>query len=122
MAITKERYVVDEQGNRVAVLLDIAECERVLQELEELESLRAYDGAKASGDEGVPFEQAVAEIECDRQPGGAPARSAEDQRYSSSEISSGGISPTRPSRQMKTGSPSRLWRRTASRTAWLSAR
>ncbi len=63
MSISKERYVVDEQGNRVAVLLDIAEYERVLQELEELESLRAYDAAKASGDEAVPFEQAVTEIE-----------------------------------------------------------
>ncbi len=63
MSISKERYVVDEQGNRVAVLLDIAEYERVLQELEELESLRAYSAAKAPGDEVVPFGQAVAEIE-----------------------------------------------------------
>lgn len=30
--------------------------------LEELESIRAYDAAKASGDEAVPFEQALQEI------------------------------------------------------------
>jgi hypothetical protein len=30
--------------------------------LEELDSIRAYDAAKASGDEVVPFEQALQEI------------------------------------------------------------
>jgi hypothetical protein len=34
-----------------------------LEELEELESLRAFDAAKASDDEAVPFEEAVAEID-----------------------------------------------------------
>jgi PHD/YefM family antitoxin component YafN of YafNO toxin-antitoxin module len=66
METLRERYVVDENGERVAVLLDIADYERVLEELEELESIRAYDAAKASGDESIPFEQAVAEIERDR--------------------------------------------------------
>ena len=62
----KERYVTDEKGNRTAVLLDIADFERVLNALEELESLRAYDAAKVSEDEVIPFEQAVAEIERNR--------------------------------------------------------
>ena len=57
------RYLVDEQGRRIGVVLDPDEYERILQELEELESIRAYDAAKASGDEAIPFEQAVAEIE-----------------------------------------------------------
>jgi hypothetical protein len=35
----------------------------LLEELEELESIRAYDRAKAQADEVIPFEQAVAEIE-----------------------------------------------------------
>ncbi len=59
----KEHYVVDEQGNRVAVFLEISEYRRLLEELEELESLRAFDAAKASDDEAVPFEEAVAEID-----------------------------------------------------------
>ena len=37
--------------------------EKLLQELEELESLRAYDAAKSSGDEVIPLDQALAEIE-----------------------------------------------------------
>ena len=35
----------------------------MLDELEELESIRAYDQAKSKDDEAIPFEQAVAEIE-----------------------------------------------------------
>ncbi len=62
----KERYVVDENGTRLSVLLDIDDYQRLLEELEELESIRAYDTAKASGDEVIPFEQAIAEIERER--------------------------------------------------------
>jgi PHD/YefM family antitoxin component YafN of YafNO toxin-antitoxin module len=63
MLTFKERYVVDAGGVRVSVLLDIEDYRRLMEELEELESIRAYDAAKASGDKAVPFEQAVAEIE-----------------------------------------------------------
>ena len=63
MAKFKEHYVVDETGNRVGVLLDIKEYQKLLEELEELESIRAYDAAKASGDEVIPFDKAVDEIE-----------------------------------------------------------
>ena len=66
MSALGERFVVDEHGTRVGVLLDIDNYNRLLEELEELESIRAYDAAKASSDEVVPFEEAVAEIEQDR--------------------------------------------------------
>jgi len=59
----KERYLVDDNGNRIGVVLNVKDYHRLLEQLEELESIRAYDAAKASGDEVVPFEQAVAEIE-----------------------------------------------------------
>ena len=62
----KERYVVDDQGKRISVVLDIADYQELLDELDELEAIRAYDAAKASGDRAVPLEQAIAEIESDR--------------------------------------------------------
>jgi hypothetical protein len=61
-----KRYMVDEEGHRIGVVLDIAEYRRLLEDLEELESIRAYDAAKASDDEVIPFEQAVTKIERDR--------------------------------------------------------
>jgi hypothetical protein len=59
----KGRYVVDSQGNRISVVLDIADYQELLEELEELECIRAYDSAKAFRDQAVPFEQAIAEID-----------------------------------------------------------
>lgn len=59
----KERYLVDEKGKRVGVLLDPKVYQRILAALEELESIRAYDAAKKSREKAVPFEQAVAAIE-----------------------------------------------------------
>lgn len=67
------RYVVDENGKRVAVLLDIQEYERMVEELEEFEDIlasRAYDEAKAKlergEDELIPWKQAKQEIEDER--------------------------------------------------------
>ena len=58
-----ERFVTDSAGRRTAVLLDMEEYEKLLKELEELESLKAYDSAKSSADEVIPLDQALAEIE-----------------------------------------------------------
>ncbi len=66
MPPVNEGYVVDENGARVGVILPIEDYRKLLEELEELESIRAYDAAKRSGDEAIPFEQAVREIEQDR--------------------------------------------------------
>ncbi len=61
------KFVVDEKGNTVSVLLDIKTYRRLLTELEELASIRAYDAAKNADDEVIPFEQAVKEIEKSRE-------------------------------------------------------
>jgi PHD/YefM family antitoxin component YafN of YafNO toxin-antitoxin module len=60
------RYVVDENGKRVAVLLEIEEYERMIEEIDELEDILAYKEAKAAlengEDESIPLEQAMREI------------------------------------------------------------
>ena len=45
------------------MILSIAEYKRLLAAAEELDSIRAYDEAKESGEEAIPFEQACDEIE-----------------------------------------------------------
>lgn len=47
-----KRYLTDEKGSRIAVVLDIETYQAIL---DELQSIRAYDEAKASGDERIPF-------------------------------------------------------------------
>ena len=63
MIITKEQFVVDENGKRTAVLLEIERYKKLLEIQEELEEIHAFDAAKTSGDEAIPFSQAIAEIE-----------------------------------------------------------
>ncbi|GIV10068.1 MAG: hypothetical protein KatS3mg019_2159 [Fimbriimonadales bacterium] len=58
-----ERYVVDEQGKPVAVLLDIEVFQQLVEAFEELEAIRAYDEAKASEEAPLPLEQAFEAIE-----------------------------------------------------------
>ena len=66
MNVSHEQYIVDEKGHRTGVIVSIDDYIKIINDLEELESIRAYDTAKASGDEAVPFDQALKEIEADR--------------------------------------------------------
>ncbi|MEN3000904.1 MAG: hypothetical protein ABDI19_03570 [Armatimonadota bacterium] len=63
MQSLRERYIVDEHGQRVAVIVDWEVYQQLLDALEELEAIRAYDAAKASGETPIPLEQALQEIE-----------------------------------------------------------
>ena len=57
-------YIVDENLNRKSVVLPYSEWENIVEEMEELDDIRAYDQAKnETEDEVVPFEQAIKEIE-----------------------------------------------------------
>ena len=62
MTALQEQYLTDREGNRVKVVLDMDQFQQMLEELEELDDIRAYDAAKASGDEAIPFEQAMAGV------------------------------------------------------------
>ncbi len=54
--------VIDHKRKPRAVLLPYSEWNRVLADMEELDDIRAYDRAKARGDEAIPFERAVKEL------------------------------------------------------------
>ena len=46
LAREPQQYVTDAQGNRVAVMLDLATYERLLDAADEASCVRAYDTAK----------------------------------------------------------------------------
>lgn len=60
--VVHPKFVVDEQQKRQAVLLSYEEWERILEEIEELDAIRAYDEAKSRPSEPVPLDDAVKEI------------------------------------------------------------
>ena len=57
-----EQYVSDQAGRRTAVLLPLDQWSRILEALDELEEIRAYDEAKAAPSDPLPFAQAMDEI------------------------------------------------------------
>ena len=57
------QFLVNEKGEKVAVVIAIEEYEKLLEELEDLEDIRACEEARASGETSVPFDEAVARIE-----------------------------------------------------------
>ena len=59
----RTQYITDTTGKKLSVILPIKDYEKILDELEELEDIKAYDRAKARKSEPIPFEQAVKEIE-----------------------------------------------------------
>ena len=60
--VVHPKYVVDEHQNRHAVLLPYEEWEKIVEEIEELDAIRAYDEAKSRPSEPVAFDDAVKEI------------------------------------------------------------
>jgi hypothetical protein len=62
-ALKPKKYVTDRRGQKIGVVLSIEAYKKILADIEELESIRAYDAAKASGDEVIPFQEAMQEID-----------------------------------------------------------
>lgn len=60
------RYIVDESGKRVSVVLPVEEYERMVEALEDSDDVGLYDEARAAQESGdfevVPLEQAMSEI------------------------------------------------------------
>jgi hypothetical protein len=65
------RYLTDEKGERIGVLLDIEEYERMVAELEELADIRVYDEVEAAIERGedkpTPLKKALPRIERERE-------------------------------------------------------
>ena len=59
IAIENRQYVVDSDGKRMAVLLDIATYKRLMEAEEELEDIRAYDAVKEKVNTGLQAGESV---------------------------------------------------------------
>jgi hypothetical protein len=53
----KTKFIKNKKGEKISVVLDIKEYEKLMEDLEELDDIRAYDRAKNSGDVAIPFDQ-----------------------------------------------------------------
>lgn len=58
MVEVQEQYLVDEAGNRQAVVIPLEAWRRIQEDMEELDDIRAYDEAKTRPSDPLSFEQA----------------------------------------------------------------
>lgn len=55
------QFLTNEKGEKIAVVISIEEYEKLMEELEDLEDIRAAEEARASGETPIPLEQALEE-------------------------------------------------------------
>ena len=53
------QYITDTDGNKVSVVIPLAEYEQILEELDELDDIRLYDDAKASKEPSISIDEFV---------------------------------------------------------------
>lgn len=59
----KTQYITDKQGKTLAVVVPVNDYEKIMEELDELECIKAYDKAKARKQEFVPAADVFKSIE-----------------------------------------------------------
>jgi PHD/YefM family antitoxin component YafN of YafNO toxin-antitoxin module len=59
----KTQYVTDDQGKKVAVILPVKDYEKIMDDLDELECIKAYDNAKTRKQEFIPAAEVFKTIE-----------------------------------------------------------
>ena len=52
-------FITDESGKKISAVLPIKLYQRLLEELEELKDIRAYDKAKAKNQTPIPLRDAI---------------------------------------------------------------
>ena len=66
MLTVHPQYITDHTGKKLSVVLPVREFNTIMDELEELEDIRLYDEAKASGETSVPIDEAFKLVEAKR--------------------------------------------------------
>jgi hypothetical protein len=63
MGVLQKQYIKDDKGTQVGVILAIAEYQALIERLEELEDIIAYDKAKAEPSDPMPFNDFLKQLE-----------------------------------------------------------
>ena len=62
MADYNPEFITDTNNKRKSVVIPVSEWEKLLEALEELEDIKAYDAAKSKNNIEIPFDEDVKEI------------------------------------------------------------
>lgn len=62
MVTVHEEYLVNNKGDKKAVVIPFSEWKKILEAMEELDDIKAYDEVKSNPSDPMPFEDAVGQI------------------------------------------------------------
>jgi hypothetical protein len=63
MLTINPKYITDQEGKKLSVVLSIEEFESMVEHLEDLEDVRLYDQVKESNEPSLPLDKAFELIE-----------------------------------------------------------
>ena len=63
MGVLQKQYIRDDNGEHIGVILSIAEYQALIEQLEELEDIIAYDKAKAEASDPMSFNHFLKQLE-----------------------------------------------------------
>lgn len=63
MLTINPKYITDQKGKKISVVLSIEEFESIVEHLEESEDVRLYDQVKESNEPSIPIDEAFELIE-----------------------------------------------------------
>jgi hypothetical protein len=63
MLTLNPKYITDDKGNKISVILPLKDFKAILDELEELDDIKLYDKVKKSKEPSVPIDDAFKMIE-----------------------------------------------------------
>ena len=63
MLTINPKYITDQVGNKISVVLSVKEFETMVEMLEDLDDVRLYDQVKNSKDPSIPIEEAFEMID-----------------------------------------------------------
>lgn len=63
MLTLNPKYITDDKGKKISVILPLKDFKAILDELDELDDIKLYDKAKKSNEPSVPIDDAFMLIE-----------------------------------------------------------
>lgn len=63
MLTINPKYITDQKGKKLSVVLSVEEFESMMEKIEEVEDVRLYDQAKLSNEPSIPIDEAFEMIE-----------------------------------------------------------
>ena len=66
MLTINPKYITDNNGKKISVVLPMKDFKAIMEELEELEDIKLYDEAKKSNEPSIPIDDAFKMIEAKR--------------------------------------------------------